>query len=200
MGEHYEELEKDYFKTFRQELETARCLWHDIHKYALAMKAMVPEDMDCRELDDLLKLVSREGTLVDVENHTLNVILSYYVGKAAEMAIPVTLDVAVAPELPISAVDLSVILGNTLDNALEACAELPEEQRKIVLTLKLKNNTLLYSIQNAWVKNQTKEKGELHGYGLKSIQKTIKKYRGNMVITRNDASFTVTILLSLPTE
>ena len=54
------------------------------------------------------------GNIVDVENPELNVILNHGVQKAAEAGIHVTLDVSVPYTLSVSAVDLSIIIGNTI--------------------------------------------------------------------------------------
>lgn len=74
------------------------------------------------------------GHVVDVDNRVISVILNEYV--------------QVPKDLPVSASDLYILLGNTLENAIEACCSLPNEKREIALKLKLHYRILFYKIEN----------------------------------------------------
>lgn len=67
-------------------------------------------------------------TVVDVGNSVVSVILNEYREITEDAEISFTFDVSVPQNLGISAVDLYVLLGNTLDNAVEACESLPAEE------------------------------------------------------------------------
>ena len=97
--------------------------------------------------------------------------------------------------IPISAVDLYVIIGNTFDNAIEACVSLPEEFRHINLKLRMQKSMLLYSIENPYVEKKLHLQGKYHGYGLKNVQKCVEKYHGTMSVS-HDTSFVCTIRLN----
>ena len=61
-------------------------------------------------------------------------------------------DVSIPHTLSITAVDLYVLLGNTLDNAIEACESLPEEQRYIHLQFRTFHEILFLQIKNPYSK------------------------------------------------
>lgn len=97
--------------------------------------------------------------------------------------------------------DLCVVLGNSLDNAVEACAQIPENKEKIIEIEAKKNRELLLiqmknpihskvNINNNTVKT-TKENAEVHGIGFYSINNIVKKYDGFYEITSDDTHFTL---------
>ena len=81
---------------------------------------------------------------MDVGNLELSAILNHYIHQAHEFDIPVSLSVWVPENLAISPLELSVVIGNTFENALEACLGLPSQQREISLQISLHNHILFY--------------------------------------------------------
>lgn len=116
---------------------------------------------------------------------------------ARNEGIDLRLDVSVPPELFIPTADLYVMLGNTLDNAIEACAELEEGRRYINLKLKMQNNILHYMIENPYAKEHLlKQRMGVHGYGLKNVERFVEKYGGFVQKKSENEKFVVNITLS----
>lgn len=113
----------------------------------------------------------------------------------------------VLPQDSLLPTDLCVILGNTLDNAIEACQKLPAEVEKtIAITCNCSSGYVFLSICNpvaekVIVNNNhiatTKENKTLHGFGLYSLNSVVKKYEGEVKLTSTDDYFTVDIDLCL---
>ncbi len=107
----------------------------------------------------------------------------------------------------LSPVDLCVIFGNTIDNALDACEKMPRELKKEITVLSQCNSGFCFIsisnpvLENAVIKNNTlkttKTDRSLHGYGLYSLQKTAKKYDGEVKLTCEDKIFKVDIDLCI---
>ena len=173
--------------------EETRALWHDIKKYLLAIQTDGAEGSAMRELQERVEDVSR---VVDVGNRVLDVILNAYLRQAEENQTRLTLDVQVPPELFVSTADLYVLFGNTLDNALDACAELPEEKRQICLVLRVQNDMLFYQIENPYSVQKKSARRSGHGYGLKNVQSCIKKYSGTVTISRENSTFQLSARLN----
>ena len=107
-------------------------------------------------------------------------------------------------ELTIPVFDLAVILGNLLDNAIEAVTYV--EERKIHIRAKYTKGRLIGEISNSYdgtlLKTpegilSLKEDKENHGMGIKSVEMTLKKYDGVLQITHDDTKFTAKILMYL---
>lgn len=88
--------------------------------------------------------------VVDVNNRVVSVILGEYVQEARKEDIQLELDVQVPTELPVCASDLYILLGNTLDNAIDACCPLPQADGKITIRLVLHNRVLFYRIESPY--------------------------------------------------
>lgn len=121
-----------------------------------------------------------------------------------ELSISVNTDILVPKKMNIDSVDLAVLLGNLLDNAIEGCLTV-ENHRFIDLKLHFENNQLKLKVSNPFdgtVKKQgdrilsRKEDKEMHGYGLTSIQRIVDKYQGFKQIEYTDEVFTMTMILN----
>ncbi|RHS37042.1 ATP-binding protein [Butyricicoccus sp. AF10-3] len=93
----------------------------------------------------------------------------------------------------------SVILGNTLDNAIRACNGVSADTPKIVsLTLRQKDSILYYRISNPYDPEFSSKKREgIHGYGLKNVSSTVEQIGGTMQINQENNQYTVEIILNL---
>ena len=91
-------------------------------------------------------------------------------------------------EIKASPVDLTIIIGNLLDNAIEACEKLPADHRWITVKvirdanasptsifLSIENSSLPVAIVNDHIAT-TKQEPELHGFGLRNVMETLHKY------------------------
>ncbi len=108
--------------------------------------------------------------------------------------------------LPMSDVELCSMLGNMLDNAVEACAALPEEERFMRVYIGRLKGQLYLSVQNSAGKVR-KEKGAylstkenasnepLHGYGLFRIDRVVKKYGGYVNRQNEDGVFATELMI-----
>lgn len=200
LAEQQYSMQKEYYQRLHENQEETRALWHDIKKYVLAMQALA----DQKEGAQLRKIVQQAketltgiGTVVDVDNIVISSILDNYAHVASEADINFHLDVMVPPVLSVSPVDLYIILGNTLDNAIEACNTLPKERRQINLLLRKENGILFYRIQNECDGNEKVHlHGRFHGYGLANVQKCVSRYNGSVNITKTHDAFTIEIYIN----
>ena len=194
-------LQRDYYEQVQRDQAHTHALWHDIKKHVIAMEAMSAAN-NTQAMKENLELVKHTfasvGTQVDVGNMEANVILNHCIQKAEASGIKVVLDVSIPEKLNLSAIDLSVIIGNTMDNAIEASHELEPEKRIINVMLKQRNQLLFYYIDNACVTVQPKKKGKIHGFGLQNVRSSVEKYNGEMIAEQRDNHYYVDIRLNLP--
>lgn len=190
---HYAQQEEYYQQLLQKQAET-RALWHDLHKYLRAAKAESPSATALSQLEALLD--SATGIL-DTGNRVVNVILSEYNQAAAAAGIQLRLKVNVPEVLFVSSADLYVLIGNTMDNALEACKALPSEHRLIELTLKTHNDVLYYKLVNPYSQQARPiQKNPSRGYGLQNVRRSVDRYDGVLDITQRNGFFTVSAHLN----
>lgn len=188
IAEHHYAMQQEYYDQLRVQQEETRALWHDISKYLRASQIDKSDDV-LTEVQQMLDSISQ---VVDVNNRIVSVILNEYFQIAKDADISIELDVLVPTELFVTAADLYILLGNTLDNAIEACSELPKEQRHITLKLKKHNSMLYYEITNPYDKKHIhRARGNYHGFGLKNVAKCVEKYRGKLDVSTSNGVFCV---------
>jgi len=188
IAEHHYAMQQEYYDQLRVQQEETRALWHDISKYLRASQ-IDKSDEALQEVQQMLDSISQ---VVDVNNRVVSVILNEYFQVAKDAAVSIDLDVLVPTELFVTAADLYILLGNTLDNAIEACTELPREQRRITLKLKKHNSILYYEISNPYdEKHLHRARGHYHGFGLKNVAKCVEKYRGKLDVNKSNGVFRV---------
>jgi len=188
IAEHHYAMQQEYYDQLRVQQEETRALWHDISKYLRASQ-IDKSDEALQEVQQMLDSISQ---VVDVNNRVVSVILNEYFQVAKDADVSIDLDVLVPTELFVTAADLYILLGNTLDNAIEACTELPREQRRITLKLKKHNSILYYEISNPYdEKHLHRARGHYHGFGLKNVAKCVEKYRGKLDVNKSNGVFRV---------
>lgn len=108
-----------------------------------------------------------------------------------------TVDITIPEVLAISTLLLSVVIGNTFDNAIEACRLIAPEKRVIHLQLRKQNRILFYSIENPYIDAVTQLRvGKHHGYGLKNVERAVNQNNGNFQVEKVDGNFIVQIRLN----
>ena len=188
LAEHHYAMQQEYYEQFRSQQEETRAIWHDISKYLRAIQA----DADNTSLVQMQQMLDSVTSIVDVHNRIVSVILNEYVQAAKQAEVCLEMDVQVPSELFVTAADLYVLIGNTMDNALEACLELPADQRRISLKLRVHNSILFYGIENPFAPQyQNRIRDRFHGYGLKNVRKCVERYGGTLEVQKDDGIFRV---------
>jgi len=136
-------------------------------------------------------------------NKLLDVILNRYVLECEKKGLRFEYDVKVCNLRDIDDMDLVTILGNLLDNAIEAAEK--SQEKTVYLETSLRNAYRVVVIQNSslpprelYGRLQTsKPDRSMHGYGLKSIASCLKKYNGDLHwdYNENDHIFTMTVMI-----
>lgn len=200
LAEHHYTMQEQYYDQLRIEQEETRAMFHDINKALRAMRALASE-ANSEGANALLmethKIFEDLGSVVDVGNDVVNIILNEYRQLTEDAGISFTYDVSIPHILSVTAVDLYILLGNTLDNAIEACESLPEEERYIHLRFGTFHEILFLQIKNPYAEDYPqRSKGKNHGYGLQNVQRCVNKYEGHMATEQKDGVFTLWLRLN----
>lgn len=188
-------IQQSYYEQVLANQEETRSLWHDIKKYLGAMNAMaskMKEENVTACLQQAQEAFSKIDNVVDVGNPIVNGVLEYGRNRAEKTGVILKLDVWVPKSISISPIDLYVIIGNTLDNAIEECSTLEKDNDKMIfITLKQKNHMLYYEIKNpcSGCRRPKHIDGDIHGYGLKNVQRCVEKYNGTFSHETVDGMF-----------
>lgn len=174
---------------------------HDYHDHLQALKAYLDNQDTAaarqylNELEDKLDAVD---PLVHSGNAMLDAIINAKLTLAERLHIPVNEKVIVGNTPLIKDVDLVVILGNLLDNAIEAISEQPpDEKRQLRLYIGIVKQQFYISVTNTRPADQVIDyqyastKSDKRGLGIRRVNKLVAKYDG-MINRQYEASVFVT--------
>lgn len=179
---------------------------HDYRNHIQNMKIQLAQG-NYEKLDAYLNELSDDLNTVDTVIKTGNVmadaILNSKLSVAEKLNISLTVKANIPADVPLSDVELCAVMGNLLDNAVEACAKLPENARFMRIYIGSLKNQLYMSVQNSAgeIKRSggtylsTKE-GE-HGYGIFRIDRVAKKYGGYVNRQNEEGVFATEIMVPL---
>lgn len=150
---------------------------------------------------EIIALADKTAMQKYCENEIVNMILSSYENEISEKGIRLHHSIQIPARLPISDVDFTSILSNSLENAIRAVSELEPDKRSITLDLRTNDDKLLLSIKNPFAHNvdmldgipQAKKTG--HGLGTKSIKYVTEKLNGNCQFVAKDGQFALRVVL-----
>lgn len=197
--QHYH-LQIEYYQQLLEKQQETKALWHDIKKYTAAMQAVAAQN-NSEQLRQIAQAAAdayeRVKDISAVGNPVVDALLNQYLRSAKENQIQVLLDITIPEVLAISTLLLSVVIGNTFDNAIEACRLIAPEKRMIHLQLRKQNRILFYSIENPYIDAVTQLRvGKHHGYGLKNVERAVNQNNGNFQLEKVDGNFIVQIRLN----
>jgi len=195
---HYAEVENMY--------KQIRGWRHDYGNHIQVMKSQAASgDIEAlvNYLDALDTDLKTVDTVIKTGNKMTDAILNSKISLAHSKNITVIADAIIAASLKTSQLDLCIIIGNLMDNAIEANLALPEEKREIRIFMEMKNTQLYMSFTNATASGRQRKvkgrflttKGEGHGFGLARIDSIIERYCGYISRNSEDGAYTTEILL-----
>lgn len=210
--EHNLQIQADHYAALAKSNFELRRFRHDFKNVKIGLSKYI-EQQDIPSALALLE--SGEDTMhaaedilpFDCGNGIIDALLADKQTKALDKNISIRFDGAIPSLSKLAPIDLCVIFGNTIDNAVEACEQLPAEQEKVIqisaqcscgfLFIKIQNPTATPVVIRNNMITTTKNDRSAHGFGLYSLEQTIKKYDGTIKLSYENYIFTLEITLPL---
>ena len=215
LTEYYENQEELKLTTLKNQMleksmsetEQTFMLWkksmHDYKHNIVNLKTLAQnKDLEGiqRYLDEEDKLLSKKLFYYKTGNDTVDSIIYIKQNAAETKKVPFIVNVEIPEECPIASAHFASILGNLLDNAIEASEKV--KQPYIEVKIKTIEDYLVIAISNRCnSQNQLLETSKpnriFHGIGLSSVKHTVKLYKGEVSVKQKDNIFSVNIMIPL---
>lgn len=144
-------------------------------------------------------------TISKTDNSVVDALINYKYSIAKRMGIDFMVKLDIPMHLPYDNADMCIILGNALDNALEANLRSEIKKRYIKLNMRMENNNIAIIVENSFDGHINKsKKGKFltaktdkldHGMGLDSIERSVNKYHGFIKTSYTENVFVIEVLL-----
>jgi len=202
------DMQLSHYKQLAESRSHIREIWHDFKNHIQCMRILYDKG-DMESLGEYIRNLScyeERANVLDTGNPVIDALLSNKQSVAVQEGIQFDMELLIPPNINIPPADICTILGNSLDNAIEACCRIksPDIQKRIFLSLTYNNGYLVMLLSNTF-EEKPKKRGrhfvtwksspQFHGLGLQSIERTVGQYNGNMKIDIENDTFTLKILL-----
>lgn len=203
------EMQLEVYSDLQQRYQSSMRTIHDAKRHVRALESLIQSDhlAEAQQYkESLFQKLNELQPSIQCDNPLLSAILNHVFLKTEQRHIALKMDLQGEEQLSMLAgVDLTTIVSNLLDNAVDAVSELPEEQRYIHFAVAFQMGEIMIHVENP-TKNDLKREGnavvstkEGHlGLGLKNVEMVVKKYKGDFKIHVKDGNFVVAI--TIPTE
>ena len=193
-------------KLMRDSEERVTALRHDLKNHFLVLNQLA-EQSQCTEVTQyihrLMPLISPREKIVSTGNPVIDGFLNLKLNEAATYGAKIDTEINISSNLPIAPKEISIVLGNLLDNAIRALKECESHsflaiimrQEPGILFIEIKNshNGRIHRVGNMF--KTTKEQKKGHGIGLKNVQRVVEEYHGQMEINNTEESFFVKLVM-----
>lgn len=209
------EVQRLQYEKIASEIENTSRLRHDLRHHLNTLGALNAQGKQA----EITEYLGRYGAVYDRLNEkkfsgdpVVDSILEYYLALAYDAQIAVEHQVTLKGRSGVDPVDMTVLLGNCLENALEALRQLPEGERRLSIEMMPVKSMLVLRVQNtctgthnsegtaSWKEFAPRKETARRGVGLRSITAIAEKYDGNAQFQCKDGVFTTRVILNARQE
>ena len=203
--EQKQQIDKNYLDILEQNNKDLKIFTHDIKNHLEQISNLTDDENINRYISELYGTVNRYGNVAMSGNKTLDVIISKYKSLCENKGISISFNVKTSNLSNINSTDLSTILNNVLDNAVEAAEKSKDANIAVDIFSKVAFDVV--KIQNRCddppqtlgkkLITSKKEKS-LHGLGIESVTRTLKKYDGMLDWSYDDQNKIFETTIAIP--
>ena len=198
-------LRESYYQGLRREEKQLRTLRHDLRNHLTALRGLVELGEDGKALqyiDQLADSPALRGGKRLCENDAANAVLSAKAEAMGRAGLTADFSVSLPRELSLADADLCALLGNALDNAMEAAEG--AEDKTVTLRCRKEKGLFMLRVENAYAGElspdlaTTKADKAAHGFGLAGMREIAERLGGSLETRANGGRFQLVVCLPLP--
>lgn len=199
------EMYENQLEIMEQSQKNIKSLNHDMKNHLMLISSYI----DSKEynkaqqyIGDINNYMTVSGQHIHTGNQEIDAIMNYMITKAENKGCKVETQIQIPNIGFMEKLDLNILLGNLLDNAIEALEKV--EERYLHISMKYKQGVFVVRIQNSYDGTlykqgekyiTRKQDTENHGIGLENVNEIVMKYNGKQVVEMTDSQFVITIML-----
>ncbi|CEN77189.1 sensor histidine kinase virs [[Clostridium] sordellii] len=201
------DMQYNYYLNLQESQNKVKRLYHDMSNHIMCIKTMSSEQEDLNNyIDGINKDLNEFKEIYNTGNMILDIILNEKQAKCNENGISLYCDISFSKCNFVEMTDVCSIFSNILDNAIEACNKMNNDEKYIKIRgtvvksyyvircenskinkIKIKNNKIITSKKDKFI----------HGIGLKSVKSSLKKYDGELEIEDFESEFLLQIYIPI---
>ncbi len=191
-----------HYADLRISHEEIRKMRHDLQNTYTAVIASLYDGNTCDAIEQLkhdLNIIELTGRVVCNGHPAIDTVVEKKLNSCRELNIKTNIAYLHQNKVKINEIEIALIIGNILDNAIEACRNFNGASKEIWGSIAFEKSEIIITIKNTAVCEKDlktiKDENKNHGYGLKSISHIAKKYNGYAKFTLDSNIFTSFVIL-----
>lgn len=201
------EMREVYYQSLQREQTQVRVLRHDLANHLTALHGLLEQGHTAQArayLDELVCSPALSGGRRICENDTANAVFASKLDALTQAGLVADFAAALPQALPLAASDLTALLGNALDNAIEAAASASD--KRIRLRARADKGMLMLRVENAYAGERhgqngafatTKTDARAHGLGLSGMREIASRCGGTLDARAENGRFELIVCLPL---
>lgn len=198
---------KKQFDTVQNHLKSVSTLKHDLKNHLFSLDLLIKERRNeeaVEYINSMFEICNREKEYSKSGNIIIDSILNSKLQNIESQEVKLDINVQIPPKVSITSFDLTIILGNLLDNAFEALTKVDSEKRYLRIWIKYNKGIFIINIKNSYedalieTKRNlltTKEDKFVHGIGLDNVKDVVNKNNGKIEITYDNEKFNIILMM-----
>lgn len=201
--QHDYELQKDMADEIMKMREQSRALKHDMKNHTLVILSYLEKTQieEAKQYtSEILDKLNAMYTYISVGNSLLNFIINSKLSKAKELGLEIKAEIENLSFSYVDSIDFSSLLGNILDNAMEAAVNSESKKLGVIIahkkgfdTIAVKNS-IDWSVLDSNPELRTSKTEPGHGLGVRQIRAIVEKYGGELDIYEEQGMFCVFVV------
>lgn len=191
-------MEKEYYQDMIKNYKDTNKTYHDLKNKLFAIDTLLNEDVKkaSEEIKKTCHIVESVQNMSYSQNIALDALINSKMEQMKQYGVEMKVAAFLSEKIKCNDIDLCIICGNLIDNAINATKEL-QENKSIALDIKHNNDKLIITIKNPISEEhkKTKHNKYLHGYGLKNIQEIVDRLNGEFQYGKKEAIFIATVII-----
>ena len=193
---------RQQYKWLNERIEKEKKRRHNLRHHLRTMDTLA-QNGQVESLQEYIARYLEEVREVELQklsgNPVVDEVMSYYVVQAREKQIDLSCSMKIRENLALNLADMTVLLGNAMENALYGCETCEEKARKIRVMIRQFRKNLLIKVENRIPSGEYESLGAnvRKGYGLESIDMIARKYQGSMDAVREEDKFVLRVILNM---
>ncbi|MGN0708296.1 MAG: sensor histidine kinase [Faecalibacterium sp.] len=204
--QHMMECRQQQFLLSKRTAEAVQRNYHDLKNVLLYLERSSDTEQTRQYIRRVMGQIHPFEALVETGSETMDILLSEKLALCQREQIACTVDVEGKLFEFIDPLELCTLVGNAMDNAIEACLKLPEPSARRILFRSMRRGSFaVLCVRNSFdgclprgAEHTTKPDAENHGYGLASIRQAAAAYGGEVSYGPQGNEFVLTMLFPLP--
>lgn len=183
---------------------------HNLINELVALKNSVENSDSINVIENINRIINVcdiNEEFCNCGNNVVDALINFKYAVAKEQGIKFNLKIFIPEILTINQCDIGIVLGNAIDNAIEAVRQCKLTEKVIYISMGIKKEALVLVVKNPYEhcikkdKNgnllSTKEEVSRHGYGVNSIKRVAERYHGEVFIDTQNNIFAMTVIMNL---